>query len=217
MNIQKIIKDSGAEHFITMVKNKLKKYNGKILFKNTDIVHRDIDGEFSEFDMTIKCYIDPSSNYWVGVLAHEYSHFRQSITESPYWTNFQNEVAEVDDFDKIFKNKKTKLSTAKAKRLKIIYHVVRMELDCDKSAIKLINKYKLPVDKNEYRAKANIVLYKYLYWAEYGIWPNIISKKTNKTVDWRELKLNRLLGEEKYSCADDIPRKLFYIFQDNNL
>ena len=215
MNIQKIIKNSGAEHFVEMVKSELKKRGGKIMFKNADIARRDIDGEFSEFDMTIKCYIDPCSNYWIGVLAHEYSHFRQSVIESPYWTNFQNEVSEVDDFDKIFKNKKTKLSGAKAKRSKIIDHVVGMELDCDKSAIKLINKYKLPVDKNEYRSKANIVLYKYLYWAEYGIWPNINDKKTNKTADWRELKLNRLLAEEKYSCVDDIPRKLFYIFKDN--
>jgi hypothetical protein len=215
MNLQKIIKGSGAEHFIEMVKNELKKHDGKIIFKNTDIAHRDIDGEFSEFDMIIKCYIDPCSNYWIGVLAHEYSHFLQCIKQSDYWINFQKDVLEIDNFDDIFKNKKLKNKITKQKRLKIIDSIIKMELDCDKSAIKLINKYKLPVDKKEYKSKANIVLYKYLYWAEYAHWPDITCKKTNKTTHWSEFKISKLLDEKHYASVDQIPRKLFYIFQQN--
>ena len=89
-----------------------------------------------------------------------------------------------------------------------------MELDCDKRAIKLINKYKLPVDKKEYRSKANIILYKYLYWSEYGIWPSMINKQTGKIQDWNTLKISKLMGEDKYQSYKDIPLKLRYLFDE---
>lgn len=214
MTIEKILKNSGAEEFVRMIKDHLKKYNGKIVFKNPILNRAEIDGEFSEFSMTIMCSIDSSSNYWIGVLAHEYSHFLQCVNESKYWINFQNKVSEIDNLNYIFNNKKN-IKISKRERKKIIHHIINVELDCDKRAIKLINKWKLNVNKNEYRTKANIILYKYLYWAEYGIWPRIISKKTNKQTDWYELKLNKLRDESKYKSVDDIPRKLFYLFKEN--
>ena len=215
MTIDKIIEKSGVKHFVEIIEKQLKSHNGKIIFKNKNIENRDIDGEFSEFDMTITCYIDYSSTYWIGVLAHEYSHFLQCIGGSEYWANFQESALQIDDLDNIFKNKKIKPKITKRKRLKIMSNIIKMELDCDKSAIKLINKYKLPVDKKEYNSKANIVLYKYLYWAEYGHWPSITCKKTNKRTYWEDFKISKLLGEEKYINVDQIPRKLFYTFQEN--
>lgn len=215
MTVEKILKNSNVQSFIKMIEDHLKQHKGKIIFKIPTVGYQDIDGEFSEFNMTIKCYLDSSSNYWIGVLAHEYAHFLQCIKGNQLWINFQNEVSSIDDLNDIFKNKRRKFKINKPKRYKLIHHIIKMELDCDKAAIRLINKWKLPVDKKEYIAKANIVLYKYLYWAEYGIWPSITDKNTNKTTDWRELKLNRLMLEDKYSSVDDIPRKLFYIFQEN--
>jgi hypothetical protein len=217
MTIEKILKASKVQPFIKMIEEHLKEHNGKIIFKIPKISRLDIDGEFSEFNMTIKCYLDLSSNYWIGVLAHEYAHFLQCTKESQFWTNFQNEAASIDNLNDIFKNKKHKFKINKPKRHRLINHIVKMELDCDKMAIKLINKWKLPVDKKEYITKANIVLYKYLYWAEYGIWPSITDKNTNKTTDWRELKLTKLMTEDKYESIDDIPRKLFYIFHKKKL
>ena len=215
MTLEKLLKNPMVQPFIKMIEDHLKKHGGKIIFKNPGVGERDLDGEFSEFSMTIKCYLDSSSNYWMGVLAHEYAHFLQCVNESEYWINFQDEVSTIRDLDVIFKNRKQKLKISKVKRAQLIYHIIRMELDCDKMAIKLINKWKLPVDKKEYACKANIVLYKYLYWAEYGFWPSITCKKTNKVTDWRELKLNRLMSEDKYKSVEDIPKKLFYIFKEN--
>jgi hypothetical protein len=88
-------------------------------------------------------------------------------------------------------------------------------LDCDKSAIKLINKYKLPVDKKEYSSKANIILYKYLYWGEYGTWPDLVDKKNGKCTDWKSLKVSKLMNQEFYSGIKNIPKNLFCIFKDN--
>jgi hypothetical protein len=216
MTVEKILKSSNVQPFIKMIEDHLKKHKGKIIFKIPNIARHDTDGEFSEFNMTITCYLDTSSNYWMGVLAHEYGHFLQCINESEYWINFQYAVASIDNLNVIFKNKKQKIKLTKQKRLKLIENIIKMELDSDRTAIKLINKWKLPVDKKEYISKANIVLFKYLYWGEYGIWPNITDKKTNKITDWRDLKLGRLMKEDKYKSVEDIPRKLFYIFKECN-
>jgi hypothetical protein len=87
-----------------------------------------------------------------------------------------------------------------------------MELNCDKSAIRLINKYKLPVDKKEYCSKANIILYKYLYWGEYGIWPEFTNKKTTKSLGWEDFQTSRLLDQNKYININNIPLKLLNMF-----
>ena len=214
MTMSRLIKKYKIENFIKIVKRDLSKYKGKLILKKPDLNNNRFDGEFSESEMTIQCFVDPSSSYWIGVLAHEYAHFLQCINGNKLWENFQNEAFDnINDLQSAFHNKKKKIR--KNLRRKIVKHIVRMELDCDKKAINIINKYKLPVDKNEYRSKANIVLYKYLFWEEYGIWPSLNNPKTSRVHNLRELKVSKLLDEEKYKSANDIPRKIFYIFKEN--
>ena len=211
--LESIFKKYKVEAFIKKIKAHLKEYNGKIIFKDPSINKNETDGEFSEFDMTIKCFLDTSSTYWIGVLAHEYSHFLQCINVSKYWDNFQIRVSDINNLNNLFKNSKNAQKISKLKRLKLSQAIIKMELDCDKSAILVVNKYKLPVDKKEYRSKANIVLYKYVYWGEYGVWPSIVDKKTGKTSDWKTLGMSKLLLEDNYKSVRDIPIRLFNIFK----
>ena len=215
MKLEDIFKKHKIEAFINKIKSHLKERNGKIIFKDPSTNKNEIDGEFSEFDMTIKCFLDTSSTYWIGVLAHEYSHFLQCINESKYWDDFQIKVSNINNLNNLFKNSKSVQKISKSNRLKLSQSIIKMELDCDKSAIALINKYKLPVDKKEYRSKANIVLYKYLYWGEYGVWPSITDKKTGKISDWKTLGLSKFACEDGYKSVGDIPIKLFNIFKEN--
>ena len=162
--------------------------------------------------MLIKCCVDYSSTYWIGVLAHEYAHFLQCIKGNRFWVKFQNAMFEnIEDLEIAFHKDGKKIS--KKLRKKIASCVIKMELNCDKSAIRLINKYKLPVDKKEYCSKANIILYKYLYWGEYGIWPELIDKKTGKNIGWSIFKMYKLLNQEKYKSIKDIPLKLMNHFE----
>jgi hypothetical protein len=201
--------------FIEKIKTHLSEYNGKLILKTSASKYRKSDGEFLETDMLIKCYVDYSSTYWIGVLAHEYAHFLQCIKGNGFWVKFQNAMFEnIDDLEDIFTKKPNKIIN-KTLRKKISRSIINMELDCDKQAIKLINKYKLPVDKKEYIAKANVILYKYLYWAEHGIWPDFLDKKTGKTASYKNIGTTRLLSQDKYKSTNDIPRKLFYIFREN--
>ena len=215
-NLEDVFKKYKIQTFVNKIKDHLKEYKGKIIFKDPSSNKNEIDGEFSEFDMTIKCFLDTSSTYWMGVLAHEYSHFLQCINESEYWIDFQIKVSSINNLNNLFQNKKSLQKISKSNRLKLSQSIIKMELDCDKSAIALINKYKLPVDKKEYRSKANIVLYKYLYWGEYGIWPSITDKETGKIADWKSLGLSRLSSEDGYKNIDNMPKRLFDIFTKNN-
>jgi len=75
-----------------------------------------------------------------------------------------------------------------------------------------MDKYKLPVNKKEYRSKANIILYKYLYLSEHGEWPSLTNKKTGKTVDWKNLNVSKLMDQKQYASYKNIPLKLRYLF-----
>jgi hypothetical protein len=215
MKIEYISKKYKIEKFIERVTSHLREYKGRIIFKNPTLNSNSSDGEFSEYDMTIKCILNTSSTYWIGVLAHEYAHFLQCISENKYWTDFQKKVADINNFDNIFKRGKNAELLNNKKRLNLSSSIIKMELDCDKAAIKLINKYKLPVDKKEYSSKANIVLYKYLYWGKYGIWPSLLDRKTGKEIDYSKLKVSKLMHEEKYKSTKDIPDRIIYLFDAN--
>jgi hypothetical protein len=212
MKIDQISKKYKIGNFIDQIKADLANHNGKLILKQRIYKNSKFDGEFLESDMIIKCFVDSSSNYWIGVLAHEYAHFLQCINGNKLWNNFQNSIFEnIEDLEIAFHKDGKKIS--KKLRKKIASCVIKMELDCDKSAIRLINKYKLPVDKKEYCSKANIILYKYLYWGEYGIWPELALNKDDKNENYfKSLRISKLMSQEKYKSIDNIPMKLLSYF-----
>ena len=212
MKLNSLIKKYKIENFIQKIKSHLSEHNGKLILKPRISQSSKFDGEFLESDMIIKCFIDFSSTYWIGVLAHEYSHFLQCVNHNKLWLSFQDSVFDnIDDLENIFTKKTNKIN--KTLRKKISRSIINMELDCDKQAIKLINKYKLPVDKKEYIVKANVILYKYLYWGEYGIWPDFLDKKTGKTASYKNTGATRLLPQDKYKNIKNIPLKLINCFE----
>jgi len=207
-------KNKNVKSFISLIEKDLKQKKGKLLLIPSGKTKSFEDGQFSEADMEIKCTVDLSSNYWVGVLAHEYSHFIQCSENLDIWNNFQEKVfGHIDSLEDMFQNKNKK--TNKRIRKKITQHIVKMELDCDKRTIKLINKYKLPVDKKDYCSKANFVLYKYLFWEEYGVWPNAPDSETNEKIDFKLLNISKLMSEEKYKSVENIPKEILNIFKNN--
>lgn len=213
MRLNRLIKKYKIESFIQKIKSHLSEYDGKLILKARVSQCSKFDGEFLESDMIIKCFVDFSSTYWIGVLAHEYSHFLQCINHNKLWLSFQDSVFDnIDDLENIFIKKTNKIN--KTLRKKISRSIINMELDCDKQAIKLINKYKLPVDKKEYITKANVILYKYLYWGEYGIWPDFIDKKTGKTPSYKNIKASKLMKQDKYKSIKNIPIKIYNIFKN---
>ena len=139
MRLNSLIKKYKIENFIQKIKSHLSEHNGKLILKPRMSQSSKFDGEFLESDMIIKCFIDFSSTYWIGVLAHEYSHFLQCVNHNKLWLSFQDSVFDnIDDLENIFTKKTNKIN--KTLRKKISRSIINMELDCDKRAIKLINK-----------------------------------------------------------------------------
>jgi hypothetical protein len=202
-------KNKNVKNFVNLVKQELKEKKGKLLLIPSGKTKSFEDGQFSEIDMEIKCFVDLSSNYWIGVLAHEYCHFVQCSKNLDIWNDFQEKMASIKNNDDIFRGKS---KIRKAKRKTIAASIIKLELDCDKKAVRLIKKYMLPVDLKEYISKANIILYKYVFWGEYGFWPSLKDKKTGNIIEWQIFKLSRFGNIQKYQKIEDIPKKLFYMF-----
>ena len=51
-----------------------------------------------------------------------------------------------------------------------VQDIIRLELDCELRTLKKIEKYKLPVHPIQYKKKANVYLYSYLYMLETRKW-----------------------------------------------
>jgi hypothetical protein len=91
---------------------------------------------------------------WIEILAHEYSHFTQYIDQIPQWKKSSVSLGYLDDW----------LNGKKIKNIE--YHIDNcrdLELDNEKRSVKLIKKFNLNVDLNNYVRKANAYLHFYNY------------------------------------------------------
>ena len=211
------------EQIVSYIKKESRSRNCTVkLTTSYDKTLQDIsDGEFSEMEMRITCYRnnkDPK-NYWLGVLVHEYCHLIQSSENQHVWSNFQK-IAEVyeKELDELFLNKKnSKLN--KNNRIKLSQAIIKLELDCERKAIKLLKKLNAPIDYNYYIACANIVLYKYLYWAETGKWIILNKDKADFPEILDLLKkdgFNKLKTVKDYCSIKLIPKNLLDVFRANS-
>jgi hypothetical protein len=207
------VKNEKVKIFIEYVRSELKKIKGKLVLSiNAFPKSKKTDGEFCETTMTIKCAVEHSSFYWVGVLAHEFGHFLQAKNKQKMWLNFQKTASSISNIEEIFiKNSKIK----KSLRKKLVRCIIPMELDADKKALRFIKKFNLPVNKTEYSSTSNLVLYKYCFWAETGHWPDFINKSKGINLKPLEFKISKLKNSGHYFNISNIPRKIFYIFENS--
>jgi hypothetical protein len=208
-----------VKEFVEFVKKELNKKSGKLILRTKIANGETQDGEFCEKTNTIRCKKNLSSYYWVGVLAHEYCHFVQSSKKTEFWVNFQKNLKEPQNVGEIIsdddgnKNKKYKFN--KKKRQTIISTLIDMELECEKMTLELVKDFDLPLDIKDYITLANIIFYKYLYWAEYEIWPSFSEKKKNNKINCDNLDISKLMSREKYKSIRNIPKKILNIFKNN--
>lgn len=125
-----------------------------IKIHNTPLVRNDcgvssgyFDGESKELEIAVK----RPQREWIPIFIHEYSHYTQWKENCKVWR----------DSDKVWE--KTNLWTwldgeeentdAQLKKCKLITQ--RLEQDCDKRAVALIEEYGLPIDKEHYIQSSN--------------------------------------------------------------
>jgi len=107
----------------------------------------------------MKLVVAGKSKDWLGVLAHEYAHLTQWKDKSTnIWQTGSTGVTHLDDW----------LGGKKIRSIKKAIQQSRdLELDNEKRTVKLIKKWKLPIDLNDYIKKANAYI-QFYNWMRYS-------------------------------------------------
>lgn len=122
----------------------LKQKRGKLLINSIPL-----NGYFSASSKELAFTYLPSSNDWIEILVHEFSHMLQFINNKDEYMDFEQISIIFDDW----LNKKIELSDDKLNNL--IKKIALMEQDADKIAVSLIRDYRLDIDIDNYIQKAN--------------------------------------------------------------
>jgi hypothetical protein len=108
---------------------------------------------------TMRLVVAGKNKDWLGILAHEYAHLTQWQDKSTnIWQTGSTGVTHLDDW-------------LGGKRIRSIKKAIEwsrdLELDNEKRTVKLIKKWKLPIDLNDYIKKANAYI-QFYNWMRYS-------------------------------------------------
>lgn len=154
-----------ADKFIQFVEKELAKKSIKLVKANKRSVTIEancrVNGYFDEDEKVLSVAVKKPLEDWFPIFVHEYAHFLQWREKAPIWHHsFFNGIDRCDTIflwvkhKKRFSLKDVKLHTARTRDI---------EVDCEKRAVKLIHKYKLPINYLIYTSQANSYLYFYNY------------------------------------------------------
>lgn len=151
---------------------KLQKHNVKLLLSKSKEIF--ISGEnikvhgywddSNKKNLYLACAVQSKNLKWLQVFIHEYCHFLQYLEKNKIWRAANKITA--DDSYKILHNK-----PFDQKKLEQYLDALRnLEIDCEKRVVKLIKKYKLPIDTKKYIKEANAYIYFYNHIKVYREW-----------------------------------------------
>jgi hypothetical protein len=124
-------------------------------------------GSFDEDEKEVICFKIGPTSIWITTLAHEFAHFLQSSEGRSVWTRFQGAnrrmKTDYDNFCLLEKmlecgdtpvweliKERTGRQNAKAAALEFIQCWERMEIDCEKTTVELLDRFHVKYDKKGY-------------------------------------------------------------------
>lgn len=139
--------------FVRFVRKHLAEYDMKLVIGRGKFVNSGnsrCEGYFNESEKIIR--IAGNNQYFMQTLVHEYAHFLQYINKIQVYTKCDKASLIVENW---FSGKNYDKKT-----LKRAFLLVRaMERDCEKRAVKLIDKFNLNIDKKLYVKRAHCYIY----------------------------------------------------------
>lgn len=147
------------------------------------------------------CSIRGSPESWIGVFAHEYCHFLQWLDKDIIWKRYHDLDGDIlcDCID----NK-----PVKAKDLDYYMDTVRdIEWDCEKRTVKLLKKYGIPLNIDDYIRAANIYIFYYTYLKTSRKWTD---EKKKALYEFPEVR--NLVKTSFYRSYTKIPSDLLKAF-----
>jgi hypothetical protein len=120
----------------------------------TDNFSADCSGYFDDVDKVMAVACGKPFKEWIEILVHEFSHMQQWLYDErwEHWTDCCGELWSWLDKEKIMNNSQLK---------SVIDGMIDLERDCEVRALNNIRKWNLPINKSEYKRKANLYLYSY--------------------------------------------------------
>lgn len=195
--------DENVQKFINHVHSHLRKNKFKLVLHLDElkIGKNSVSGYFSEEDKEI--VISLKEQDWLEVLAHEYNHFIQYITNEPSYISLtqgdSNYLSEMWDWI-------DKESEFEETRLDVMFQTVReMELYCERKTMETIKEFNLPIDLDEYIFSANVYLYFYSFVRKYRCW----FKENVGIKDITELSDLQMTLEEDFSKLPELYEETF--------
>lgn len=145
------------DNFLELVKKECKTHQVKLLISPEAYVDCGgglCNGYFMDKPSpTLAVATGKDSSLWMPTLVHEFAHMQQWKENSPFWTN--NKVGNFESMDLISLWLEDKIELSEEQKEVYFNKSINVEADCEKRVIELIEKYSLPINKEEYIQKAN--------------------------------------------------------------
>jgi hypothetical protein len=143
-----------AKEFVKYVKQECKKYGIKCDLRRTKYVRLpgklQCSGYFDEYNKELVCSMNRPDS--IEILAHEFAHLTQWVDQIDLWKKADVSIPKVDDW----------LMGEEVRDIKKHLAVSRdLELDNEKRAVKIIKKFGLDIDIDQYIKKANCYIHFY--------------------------------------------------------
>lgn len=128
------------------------------------------NGYFDDNKRELAVAVDRPLNQWIDTFVHESCHKDQCVQKARIWGQ---QVRGCDPFAVIEMWLNEVVELKPLPKYQMTMAMLKLELDCEKRAVKKIKKAKLPIDTKEYAQKANSYVYFYHMVAETRKWYTI--------------------------------------------
>ena len=190
--------------FITHVKSECRKYGFKCSLRQVKYVKLSkgikCSGWFDEDKKEL--VVSMNRPDWIEIMAHEYCHLTQYIDGIPLWKKSIESLTLVDEW---FEGKNIKNVS------KHLGNCRDLELDNEKRTVKLIKKFNLNVDLDNYIKKANAYVHFYNYLKISRRW----SKPENSP--YKNKRLKAAMSNKFNMNYKKLPVKIEKIFREENI
>ena len=157
---------SDAKLFINKILDEILEEKGGFVLTPTKTLDNNCSGEFeSNCYPKISVATGKPFKRWFPILVHEYSHFLQWKDRKSIWYNKTCDTA----YSKYFQLLDTPHVTSE-ELFNLQIWVQRLEQDCDRRAVEIIEKYSLPIDIKLYIRQSNSYIWYYNVVSELCLW-----------------------------------------------
>lgn len=190
--------------FVEFVKLECKKYGVKCDLRNTKYVKLSssikCSGYFSDDPPTLVCSMNRPD--WIEILAHEFSHLTQWVDQIDLWKQSMESMPLVDAW----------LEGEDVHDIERHIQVCRdLELDNEKRSVKVIKKFGLDVDLDNYIKKANAYVYFYTRLLTTRKWA------TPKNSPYNNKNIISVMPNKFKTDYSVVPKKIEEVFIQENL